>query len=71
MLPYLLLRKLTPRGNESTRKAIVRGVVPPAKWTERPIRKIMRLETDHLRNPFLGTSLLMTAEKPTSGRLDP
>jgi SAM-dependent methyltransferase len=70
MLPYLVLRKLMPRGNESTHKAITRGVVPPAKWTERPILQIMKLETAHMRNPVLGTSLLMAAEKVMGGRPD-
>jgi hypothetical protein len=45
-------------------------VVPPARWTERPIRQIMKLETSHLKNPILGTSLLMAAEKPASQRPD-
>ena len=63
MLPYLVLRKLMPRTAGSTRKTITRGIVPPAKWTERPIRGIMKLETNFLKNPVLGTSLLMVAEK--------
>jgi SAM-dependent methyltransferase len=63
MLPYLVLRKLMPRGGGSTRKAISRGVEPPAQWTERPILEIMKLETTFLRNPVLGTSVLMVAKK--------
>ena len=62
MLPYLLLRKLMPRGNASTRKSIERGVVPHP-WAKRPILQLMKLETETLKNPFLGTSLLMVAEK--------
>jgi 2-polyprenyl-3-methyl-5-hydroxy-6-metoxy-1,4-benzoquinol methylase len=68
MLPYLLVRKLMPRGNTSTRKAIEQGVVP-LPWAERPILELMKLETAYLRNPILGTSLLMIAEK-LSGRPD-
>lgn len=62
MLPYLLVRKLMPRLGASTRTTIRRGVVPHP-WAEWPISKIMKLETDYLGNPPLGTSLLMAAEK--------
>jgi SAM-dependent methyltransferase len=68
MLPYLLLRKLMPRPN-STRKAIEQGIVP-VRWIERPIAELMKLETDHLRNPIIGTSLLMVAEKLATGQRD-
>ena len=44
-------------------EAITQGVTPPAQWTERPILEIMKLETKLWKNPFLGTSLLMVAEK--------
>jgi SAM-dependent methyltransferase len=63
MLPYLVLRKLMSRGSGSRRKIIERGVTPPARWTEWPILQIMKLETRLLRNPVLGTSLLLTARK--------
>ena len=66
MLPYLALRKWTVPNSAGTRKAIQRGVVPPAPWTERPILEIMKLETRFLQNPLLGASLLMVAEKTRS-----
>ena len=64
MLPYLVLRKLMPKGKQSARETIERGVVPPP-WAERAILQIMKLETDYLKNPLLGTSVLMVAEKTT------
>lgn len=69
MLPYLLMRKLKPRCNTSTRTAIQRGVVPHP-WAESSILQLMKLETNYLRDPFLGTSVLMVAEKLTGGGSD-
>ncbi len=67
MLPYLLLRKAMPR-QRATRETIVRGVVPPARFTLWPILQIMKLETRFLRRPWLGTSLLLAARKRSGGR---
>jgi len=63
MLPYLVMRKLMSGRKVSDRRVISRGMEPPAPWMERWILQVMRLETKFLRDPFLGTSLLMAAVK--------
>lgn len=67
MLPYLALRKLIMPRRAGAREVIQRGVLPPVAWAERPILAIMKLETNYLRKPFLGASLLMVAAKPGPG----
>lgn len=62
MLPYLAMRKLMSSRGMSPSQVIERGL-PPNPWLNRWICAIMELETAHLRNPILGTSLLAAAVK--------
>ena len=63
MLPYLVLRKLTSSRGASVPRVIERGVLPPKPWMNRWILRAMEIETAHLRNPIVGTSLLAAAIK--------
>lgn len=67
MLPYLMGRKLMSARGASVQRVIERGVLPPKPWMNRWILRAMELETAHLRNPAIGTSLLAAvAKKPVA-----
>jgi SAM-dependent methyltransferase len=72
MLPYLVMRKLMSSREASVPRVIERGVLPPKPWMDPWIRGAMAVETAHLRNPVIGTSLLAAVvKKPVATRPEP
>jgi len=64
-VPILLLRKfiLNMKKNESSEDVLKKGFRPPGKFVNNMFKKIMKVEMSLLKNPPLGSSLLLVARK--------
>ena len=63
LIPLVLLRKLLVFNNASPKAVIRRGFQVPSEWINTWLVKVMHLETAILKNPILGTSLMVAAQK--------
>jgi 2-polyprenyl-3-methyl-5-hydroxy-6-metoxy-1,4-benzoquinol methylase len=66
MIPVLLLRKIILVKGKSKTRALRMGFKPPSQGVHAILKSVMRFELSVLRNPGLGTSLLVAAKKTGS-----